>query len=142
MDFSWAKSHQHQKHTTISTNVSPALYRRLVTVTLCTVSRIQNIVEIAISVCPRSQKEPRDGRGYGQAPDNFTGWGLYFQEGIDLLRLCSWGFFAFVFSLSFGICWALRSKSVQDGFAIASYILAFEALVVGSIQAAIKLNIF
>jgi len=86
----------------------------------------------------RAEGRPR----YGQAPDNFTGWGLYFQEGIDLLRLCSWGFFAFVFSLTFGICWALRSKNVQDGFAIASYILAFEALVVGSIQAAIKLNIF
>lgn len=77
---------------------------------------------------------------YGMTPDHFTAWGLYFQEGMDLELLCWWGLLAFSFSLIFGITWAIVKHSVQDGFVIASYILAFETIALGTAQVAVGLN--
>jgi hypothetical protein len=79
---------------------------------------------------------------YGSAPDHFIAWGLYFQETIDMTRLWLCGTVAFVLSLVFGASWAVEKKSIQDGFAVASYILAFEALTIGTIQVAIGLDWF
>jgi hypothetical protein len=77
---------------------------------------------------------------YGLAPDHFTGWGLYFQETYNLTRLCICGIFAFLVSLAFGIAWATNTGSFQDAFAVASYVLALEALLVGLVQVAIGLS--
>lgn len=52
-------------------------------------------------------------------------------------RLCLCGIVAFLLSLGFGVVWATEKKSIQDGFAVASYILALEALTIGTIQVAI-----
>jgi len=79
---------------------------------------------------------------YGYAPDNFTAWGLYFQEFFDPARLCFGGIVAFAISLSFGIVWTIHTKSIQDGFAVASYILALEALTISTVQVAIGLDYF
>ena len=82
-----------------------------------------------------------DGRPQrGFAPDHFTAWGLYFQENFDMVRLCLCGIVAFLLSLVFGIAWAVDKQSIQDGFAVASYILALEALTVGTIQVGIGLD--
>lgn len=77
---------------------------------------------------------------YGSAPDHSTAWGLYFHETLDLARLCLCGLFAFLFSLVFGVVWAVDKKSIQDGFAVASYILALEALTIGTVQVGIGLD--
>lgn len=85
-------------------------------------------------------KRVRERPQYGSAPDNFTAWGLYFEENFDMTRLCLCGTVAFVLSLVFGISWAAQKGSIQDGFAVASYILAFEALTIGTVQVAIGLD--
>ena len=73
----------------------------------------------------------------GSKPDGFTGWGLYFEESLDMFRFFLWGMAMFLVSLIFGVAWAASKQSVQDGFAVASYILAFEAFTMGTVQAAI-----
>jgi hypothetical protein len=46
-------------------------------------------------------------------------------------------------ALVFFIVWVIMKKSVQEEFAIAFYILAFEAFTMGTVQAAaIGLNMF
>lgn len=78
---------------------------------------------------------------YGSAPDHFTAWGLYFHEAFDIARLFLCGMIAFLVSLVFGIVWAADKKSIQDGFAVASYILAFEALTIGTVQVGMGLDL-
>ena len=46
----------------------------------------------------------------------------------------------FLISLVFGAVWAADKESIQDGFAVASYILALEALTVGTVQVGIGLD--
>lgn len=77
---------------------------------------------------------------YGAAPDHFTAWGLYFQETVDMERLCACCIIAFLVSLLSGVLWATYKKSLQDGFAVASYILTFETMTIGTIQVGIALN--
>jgi hypothetical protein len=77
---------------------------------------------------------------YGSAPDNFTAWGLYFHETFDMSRLCLRGMVAIMLSLVFGIMWAAGKKSIQDGFAVASYVLASQALTMGTVQVGIALD--
>jgi hypothetical protein len=36
--------------------------------------------------------------------DNLTAWDVYFQEGMDLVMICFWGFLGFVCSLGFFYC--------------------------------------
>ncbi|KAL6158007.1 hypothetical protein ACJBU6_03815 [Exserohilum turcicum] len=74
----------------------------------------------------------------GSKPDGFTGWGLFFEESLDMFRLCIWGTAMFLVSLVFGVAWAKEKNSVQDGFAVASYILGFQVLAMGTIQQAIS----
>jgi hypothetical protein len=82
-----------------------------------------------------------DGRPQcGFAPDHFTAWGLYFQENFDTTRLWLCSVVAFLLSLTFGIAWAVKKQSVQDGFAVASYILTLQALTIGTIQVGIGSN--
>jgi hypothetical protein len=76
----------------------------------------------------------------GFAPDHFTAWVLYFQETFDMVRLCFCGMTMFLISLVFGVVWAADQKNIQDGFAVASYILALEALTVGTVQVGIGLD--
>jgi hypothetical protein len=55
-------------------------------------------------------------------------------------RLCLCGMVAILLSLAFGIIWAAGKRSIQDGFAVASYILALQALAMGTVQVGIELN--
>ena len=92
------------------------------------------LTQIPKRVCGRPQ--------YGSAPDHFTAWGLYFEETFDMTRLCLCGMVAFLLSLTFGIAWAVDKKNIQDGFAVASYILALGALTIGTVQVGIGLDWF
>jgi hypothetical protein len=75
---------------------------------------------------------------YGVAPDHFIAWGLYFQEDYEMKRLVICGVVTFLISLIFGIVWATYRKSIQDGFTVASYILTFETLCIGTVQISIR----
>jgi len=76
----------------------------------------------------------------GQAPDMFTGWGIYLKDGWSGEKLCIWSFGLFVFSLIFGIVWSTTHKAaIQDAFAIASYILGALASGLGSFQVMLNL---
>jgi hypothetical protein len=77
---------------------------------------------------------------YGSPPDYTTAWGLYFHNDFDMAKLCLSGLVAFLVSLAFGVVLA-ANKSIQDGFAVASYILALEALIIGTIQVGIGLDL-
>jgi hypothetical protein len=77
---------------------------------------------------------------YGFAPDNSTAWGLYFHESFDMSRLCLCGMVAILLSLVFGIMWAAGKRSIDDGFAVASYILALQVLTVGTVQVGIGMS--
>jgi len=68
------------------------------------------------------------------------GWGLQFVEGWDMKKI--W-VITFVFfglgSLLIGILWAVYKQSIQDAFTIASYIVAFATVSVGTVQALLVL---
>ena len=58
-----------------------------------------------------------------------------------MTRLCLCGMVVFLINLVFGVVWAADKKNIQEGFAVASYILAFEALTVGTFQVGIGLDL-
>lgn len=64
----------------------------------------------------------------------FIGWGLYLQDGYSVRRICFWGLLGFVISLAFGIYRSINNGSISDGFAVAAYILAFEAMTLATVQ--------
>jgi hypothetical protein len=60
----------------------------------------------------------------GQAPDMFTGWGIYLQDGWSAEKICLWSFGVFAISLIFGITWSATHKdAMSDAFTVASYVL-------------------
>ncbi|EKD20242.1 hypothetical protein MBM_02194 [Drepanopeziza brunnea f. sp. 'multigermtubi' MB_m1] len=64
------------------------------------------------------------------------GWGLQLIEGWDARKLWLLGFLLFgLGSLTVGVLWTVKSHSIQDAFSIASYMLAFGAMTVGTVQA-------
>lgn len=64
------------------------------------------------------------------------GWGLQFVEGWDAKAIWIITFLFFgMGSLLVGVLWAWFRHSVQDGFAIAAYMVAFGAVTVGTVQA-------
>ncbi|KAF2192438.1 hypothetical protein K469DRAFT_553409, partial [Zopfia rhizophila CBS 207.26] len=73
---------------------------------------------------------------HGVQPDMHTGWGLYLEEGFDLRRISLCAMLGLIISLVFGIAWSVKFESVQDGFTVAAYILAFETVTLATIQLA------
>ena len=75
-------------------------------------------------------------------PINLTseGWGIYFLEGWHLGIIAILGFaILLVASLTFLICWSVLKHDVQGAVGIATYIMAFITLGIGSLQAAFEL---
>jgi hypothetical protein len=64
----------------------------------------------------------------GIAPDYYVGWGMHLEHGLNLERLFLWILLGAVPSVLFGVLWAVFKKSIQDGFAVAAYIIAVETL--------------
>ena len=63
------------------------------------------------------------------------GWGLQLVEDWDWQKIWLIGFVFFgLGSFLIGIMWAVYNHSVQDAFAIASYVVAFGAVSVGTLQ--------
>ena len=69
----------------------------------------------------------------GINPDLYTGWGMHLEQGLDLQRICLVLFFGIASGGTFGLVWGI-CKSVQDGFAIASFIVGSEAVAVAILQ--------
>lgn len=64
------------------------------------------------------------------------GWGLQFVEGWDFRKIWIVVFMLFgLGSVVLGVLWAVYKHSIQDAFAISSYMLTFAALSVGLMQA-------
>jgi len=64
------------------------------------------------------------------------GWGLQFIEGWDMRKIWTISFILFGFgSMLIGVLWGVYGRSIQDALAIASYIVAFATLSVGTLQA-------
>lgn len=70
----------------------------------------------------------------GLQPDLYTGWGIHLEEGLDIERMVFLLLVGFVTSTVFGIVWAVVKQSIQDGFSIAAFIAACEALAVATVQ--------
>jgi hypothetical protein len=70
----------------------------------------------------------------GIDPDYHTGWGMHLKEGLSSERLCLVALFGVGTSITFGTIWAACKGSLQDGFAVAGYIIAVEALGVAILQ--------
>jgi hypothetical protein len=69
-----------------------------------------------------------------QAPDAHIGWGLHLEEGFDWGTLVIYFVLGAIGSLGFGITWAVVKGSIQDGFAVAGYVLTLEAITVATLQ--------
>lgn len=68
------------------------------------------------------------------------GWGIYFLEGWHVGIIAILGFaILLVASLIFLICWSVLNHDVQGAVGIATYIMAFVTLGIGSLQAAFEL---
>jgi hypothetical protein len=64
------------------------------------------------------------------------GWGLQFVDGWNIKKIWILSFVFFgLGSLVIGILWAVYGRSIQDAFAIASYIVGFATVSVGTMQA-------
>jgi len=62
-------------------------------------------------------------------------------EGWDVKKIWIAGFLLFgLGSLLLGILWAVFGHSIQDAFAIASYVVSFATLSIGTVQAVLHLN--
>jgi len=70
----------------------------------------------------------------GIDPDFYTGWGMHIDEGLNFERICFILFIGIVSGGTFGIVWAICKKSLQDGFAVAGFIIGAEAIAVASLQ--------
>jgi hypothetical protein len=81
--------------------------------------------DVCLRQIPKRVREPPTP---GIDPDYHTGWGMYLEEGLNLERLFLWILLGGGASLLFGVLWAIDKKSVQDGFAVAAYIIAVETL--------------
>jgi hypothetical protein len=86
---------------------------------------------LCLSRFPKKLKERLRCRG-GIKP----GWGLHFIEGWSAKRIWIVVFIIFgLGSLTTGILWAVFKHSIQDAFALASYMVAFATVSVGTVQA-------
>ena len=64
------------------------------------------------------------------------GWGLQFNEGWNTKMIWIISFVIFgLGSLAMGILWTFCHRSIQDAFAIASYMAAFATISIGTLQA-------
>jgi hypothetical protein len=70
----------------------------------------------------------------GIDPDFHTGWGMHIEEGLDFERICLLLFFGIVSGGTFGIVWAVWRRSLQDGFAVAGFIVGSEGVAVATLQ--------
>lgn len=64
------------------------------------------------------------------------GWGLQFVEYWDMKKIWAIAYILFVLgSLLIGVLWTGYEHSIQDAFAVSSYMLAFATISLGSLQA-------
>lgn len=62
------------------------------------------------------------------------GWGIYFIEGLDLLKLSLCGLVGILVSVCFGVIWSVLRDDVQGGFGVACFILTLAASSVSAVQ--------
>ena len=69
------------------------------------------------------------------------GWGIHFVEGwhFGIIILLAY-LILMVASYVFLVCWAMLKKDVQGASGVASWVLAFLALGVGSVQAGLEMQ--
>lgn len=70
----------------------------------------------------------------GIDPDFYTGWGMHIEEGLNIERIYLLLLVGVVSGGTFGIVWAICKRSLQDGFAVAGFIVGIEAIAVASLQ--------
>lgn len=63
-------------------------------------------------------------------------WGIELVEGIDWAYFWVFGFVIVTASTTFGIAWACKKGSIQDGFTVAAYMIAVFAFMAGAMQVA------
>lgn len=63
-------------------------------------------------------------------------WGIELVEGLDWAYFWIFGFVAIVASALFGIVWACKRGSIQDGFTVAAYMNAVVTFTAGAAQVA------
>lgn len=69
-----------------------------------------------------------------QHPDGRIGWGIHLEEDFALARLIIFLVIGVLSSTVIGIALAIWRRSIQDGFSVASYTIALEALAVATLQ--------
>lgn len=70
-----------------------------------------------------------------------VGWGVHFAEGWHYTLFSLLAYVTLIISsLIFLICWAVLKQDLQSASGVAAYMLAFTALCIGSVQAALELN--
>ncbi|OCK83360.1 hypothetical protein K432DRAFT_390491 [Lepidopterella palustris CBS 459.81] len=74
-------------------------------------------------------------------PDYRIGWGLHLEERFDWGRVLIHLYLVVLATLLLAICWAAIKRSIQDGFSIAAYLIAVEALAVATIQVSLALSL-
>ena len=83
---------------------------------------------------PRFPKKVEERLVYAHQ-DIQMGWGIHFVEGWKWDRI--WMLLLVLFllgSLAFAVCWWLLEHDLQGAFAVASYVITFLTLVVGTAQ--------
>lgn len=104
---------------------------------LCTHPEDADETRVCLDRIPKKLKErllvcPSNGTGIG--------WGVYFVEGWHYTLAWLLAFVTLlVSSLVFLICWAVLRHDLQSASGVAAYMLAFVALCVGTVQAALEL---
>lgn len=85
--------------------------------------------------CLRAPKKRKNKLEICQEQHTNVGWGIQIVEGWIIRRIWLLTLTLFLFgSLVFGVCWSVFQQDVQGAFGVASYMVTFVVLVVGSIQ--------
>ena len=67
-----------------------------------------------------------------------VGWGVYFNEGLNLKKMCIFGLLGLFFSALFGVIWSVKRDDVHGGFSVAAFLMAALTFTTGIVQATLK----
>jgi len=73
-----------------------------------------------------------------QSPDNHIGWGIHLEEGFDWPRLVIYLALGGGSFIAVAVFWAVVKGSLEDGVAMATFIIAIETLAVTTLQVALS----
>ena len=105
----------------------PAIGPKYLTHLLLHPGMIDEVQKGVLKQLPKLVKGPL----VASASESVVGWGLHFEEGLHMETIFCVMAMIVIFSMVFGIVWAVRKTDIQGAFAISGFMVTTGALGVG-----------